>query len=218
MTTAVVEAMRGALETLGLAQSRKSLQIAEELYRESAAKRLQERQALAAELALAEAADLADAREAERAVEPLQARVDELRGGLAAAELALAEAVRVRRVAASHASQRRDHLRGALRASAPAALAAFVDEMRELLVATYASRRTVMGRTLENRSALAWDNAASVQARVDAIRAAIAECGELGTLPYAPLDEGALLAALGRLRDALPAVAEPPAAVLRLAG
>ncbi len=214
----IASTLSDALAAIGLAPSTKSQQLANSLIQESDAEQLQVRQTTAAELAAAEAAELAAVLAHETALKPLQARAEELQGLFDAAQLDVAKASAARQVAAHRAGQRIDRLRGALRATASPAIGEFVREMRAALQTTYTARRDVMGHNWAGKDFLAFSNADSVAARAETIKHAIDACGENGSLLYAPFDDDGLTAALDLLRRGIPEIEEPSIDDLRAQG
>ncbi len=166
-----------------------------------------DRAALAAEVVtLARAQDAAQVRFAAE-VAPLRATVDARAADLKAARVALGNREDAYFVEALTLSERFSRAQNLLRSSAPAAIAAFEQEMDLDAQQTWAGVQereavTVIG----NR--VTWSNRASAAARCDAIRQAKQAAVELR---YEVLTDEALTARLAALRDALPAVEPAPA-------
>ncbi|OFV90050.1 MAG: hypothetical protein A3H95_16830 [Acidobacteria bacterium RIFCSPLOWO2_02_FULL_64_15] len=104
-----------------------------------------------------------------------------------------------------------DKVNERLLASASPQLAAFVTELRDLRDASYRQRDAVTEKAIDGKGHLKWQNSASIEARVEAIDAAIVACGETGPLVFEPLDEPALAARLDNMRASIPEIEPRPA-------
>lgn len=210
------DTLRNGLEALGLVPSDKSRAIADALLQEHEADKLARRRSLAHELTATIAAEGIAFRRAETERLPLVDALDRAEAAVLEARerlFAFDAAARAEAWEFYSASQR---IQGELRRTASPLIDEFVRELIAMIDATYMARDSCEEEMASGNIRETWTNVASIQTRVAAIRAALDECRESGTLPYRSLAESELREEIDRMRRAIPDLEEPPARVRRI--